>query len=249
MLAAIEAYFLRALQLPSNTTVLTGPCTGPSGDGSPVIEVAARRLSMLADATNERPARNPAYRWSIQQFEGDGATRDFSLLQSATGQVEVSTSLGRAPRRGDDYLVENGWLHFQVPPEKAVVVTARVRGASVRGYVQAQACRIDVAFRTWAGARTCTDELSRVVVGEVLRAVAELETLDGFASSWPEVSLRLQRVTASLAGIERSVEQAEGRVFYCSTVELTLLGDLEQTVILGDAEPEGIIRAVRPADN
>jgi hypothetical protein len=252
MLVAIETYFLKALKsvFPTGTTVTMGPAAIPGTSNVPLVEIVASRFSFVPEKTTEEnsdepPGRSPAFELRVQSFPTDGTMRDFVLPADATGEiVEVQAPPGRLLTRGDDYQIDGRTIRFYRAPAKATIgVSARLRGARVRGYQQRFAGQADVNVRIWTSERVRTDELSRTALATVLIAAENVGVLDASDPKTPSVTMRLLRASASLTAIRRNFESS----FHTAVLEIVLRGELEQTVMLGAPEPEGIIREVLPA--
>lgn len=251
MLVAIETYFLKALQtaFPSGVLLTSGPAAVPSTATSPILEVVASQFTFVpekpSEGDTETPARSPAFEIRTQSFPTDGVVRDFSLPAEAIGDiVEVQAPPGRLVTRGDEYQVDGRTIRFYRPPAQlAPGVVVRLRGTRVRGYQQRFAGQADLVVRVWSRDRDTTDKLSRTVLSTVLVAAENLGILEAVDEKNPNISLRLLRARAAVPTLRRGFEAT----FYTAVVEIVLRGELEQSVTLGTAEEEGIIREVRKA--
>lgn len=252
MLAAIETYFLNALKsaFPTGATLGTGPSAPPSNAQLPFIEMVASRLSFVPEKPNaeegEAPERAAVFDTQIQQFAADGAIRDFAIPDNLQGEiVEVQSPPGQLVTRGNDYFIEGKRVRFYKPPAPAAIaVIARIRGERVRGYQQRFTGRADAFVRVWAKDRAVADTLSRTVMSTVLVAAENIGILEVPSEKTPGATLRLLRATAAVAAIRRNFEASSHNV----TLDLVLQGELEQNVVLGAPEQEGVIREVRQAE-
>src|SRR5688500_784299 len=91
MLAALETHFLTALQTAiseSSVALAAGPFVGPLSSSNALIELSASRMKPAMPLSDElAEARSPAHLTKMHQFTANGTTKDFTLPQSAKGDV------------------------------------------------------------------------------------------------------------------------------------------------------------------
>jgi hypothetical protein len=251
MLAAVEAYFLAALEpaLPKGTPVTAGPSPGPAEAGAALVEIVASRLTLLpvvAEVSSD--PRQPAHLGGLKRFTADGVRADFPLPDDAGGEVVgVESPPGRPLRRGDDYYVEGRVIRLYRAPPAAAAVLVRLRGERARGYAEERPARIDLAVRAWAPELGRADELLGLAVGSALVAAVDLASLDTASPGRPEVRLHLARPVTTLAGMVRSAETVRGATSYRVEAQLGIEGTLELVVALGQAEAGAMIKEVAGA--
>jgi hypothetical protein len=250
MLAAVEAYFLAALTpaQPDQVSRVAGPSVGPSDAGKELIEVWAQQLTLpLADDEVEA-GRSGAFFTTVQQWRGDGTTKDFALPDSAQGQVvEVESPPGRAARLGDDYALDGRTLRFfRAPPAADPAVVAHLRGDPARGFVEKRSCTIALKTYVWSKSAARTDELLRSTLASLLAATVDRVTLSAAMPADSGARLRLLEPLALVTAIGRDATAIRDVSYVRGAIDLVLRGDLEITVVVGAPLPTGIIRDVRP---
>jgi hypothetical protein len=248
MLATIEAYFLSALLTLSRDSAVSlkaGPLAAGDGNQSPDgIAVWAGTLSLLGPAVDAvRGARS-----SVREFRrcvltppagSSSSALDFVVpLDGEIGEVELSPGVPARP--GDDYLLDERTLHFFRPPPGPVGVT--VYGNQAPGYLSRRPCQIEVSVRISALQADRVDALLRAAVSTLLGAAAELANLEVPAPPGSAVRLRLLFPTAALTAVRR---YAETPTAHGATAEWTIWGDLEETIVLGSAEPVDRIASIK----
>jgi hypothetical protein len=251
MLAAVEAYFAQILKagLPADVTVTTGPSVGATASEAKLVEVSAERLAvLLPEGSDPTEGRQPAFLTRVHRWSADGAQDSFQLPDDVSGEIiEVESPPGHPLRRGDDFAVDERTLLFYRPPAKAdPAVVAHLRGTKARGYQERRPCRIDLFLRAWAGAAGTMDTLLASMLTTGLAAAADLGNVEAPEAGTPGVRLRLLHPVTTLTSISRRTEERAGstRVF-CADIALSVRGELEQVVALGEPPPESLIEKVQ----
>jgi hypothetical protein len=250
MLAALEAYFAQALKagLPTDVTVTTGPSVGATTSEAKLVEVSAERLAVtLPEGSDPLEERQPAFLTQVHHWSADGEQSTFELPEDARGEIiEVESPPGHPLRLGDDFTLAQGKILFYRPPAKAeVAVIALLRGERARGYQERRPCRIDLFLRAWAGEASAMDTLLQSTLTTGLAAAAELGNVDGPQANPPGVRMRLLRPIAVLTGVSRRTEHTGSAPRFCADLALSIRGELEQVVALGEPTPEGLIKKLQ----
>jgi hypothetical protein len=255
MLAAIETYFWNTLKtvFPTGTNVVAGPTAGPTTSMTTLVEIIASQLVFVPDEGEEKSAqpkgRGPAFHTQVLTFPGDGRNCNFLIPANETGDViEVQSPRGRLVTRGDDYVIEGRTIGFyNAPAQRTDAVVARLRGARARGYEQKQMCQIDMDIRIWAKELAVADELARTALTKVLEAADNMGIVDASNAATPNVTMRLLRANASFKSLRHGL-QSKSPKWYTVNIDFVVRGELEQTLVLGEPEPTGIIREVRRSE-
>ncbi len=253
MLTTLETHFLNALQAANGKQLApsSDPVAGPESLAAApdvLITVNAHRLQFPPPATDDVVlSRAPACPIRTQQFTADGTTAEFRVDVGIGGEIlEVESPPGRTLRIGDDYSLEGSAIKLfrPPPPAAAVVAMVAVRGTPMRGYVLKRLCQIELSVTVSAGDRKLAESWLNQVLASTLAAAVDLGNI---AAPMPEdlgVRLRLLHPECELAGIERSVEQAAGKVRWIGLARFAVRGILEESVAVGSAAPQGIIQRI-----
>lgn len=249
MLATFESRLVQALAdvLPADVTMAAGPVRGPPTGETRFVQVHARRLTtqdMPHAGDDPKADRSPAFLSQVQRWElADQANqqRDFPL--SVEGKVvEVQAPPGLRVKRGDDYEVHDGQIRFYRAP--GATVMACVQSASAHGYRDTRRSEMELELTVWGQTLAATDELLGLGLTTVAAAATDLDIIEGSYEPYPGVTLRLCSAVLSLRGIKRTLQQVDGTDYFLCRAAFRILANLEVTVALGEAEPEGIIRQI-----
>jgi hypothetical protein len=249
MLPTLESRLATALSgaLPQGVQVETGPQAAPPAEGVERVAVSASRLEVLEPKEpQDAPGREPSHLTQVQRWSADGAARDFTLPESVQGDiVEVESPPGHLARLGEDYQLDGDTVAFFQPPAAGTEVVATVRQGRARGYVERRPCRVRLHVESWAADFARADALLERALAAVLAASLDLgiQEAPGLGSSG--VRLRLLEPALALTGLERERQLAGTRAVPHALATLRLDAQLETTVALGAAEPEGRIQDLR----
>jgi hypothetical protein len=248
MLYALENLLAAALDeaLPDDVKVTPGAPTSTPTAGEQRVEVTASKLDVSLTGAEPLAAREPAFFSSVQRWDADGTTRDFTLPTGVEGEVtEVESPPGHSLSRGQDYQVDGRTVRMFRPPAKGKgAVVATVRTGPARGFHERRPCQIRLTLAAWAPKLEDADALLDQALVVVLTRCAELGTLESEHLGDSGVRMRLRQPTVVLEGFERTRTQVRTRWAPRAAAHLRVNAELELTVAVGAPEPETRIEQI-----
>lgn len=248
MLNGLESHLLEAIAAaePPDLTIRSGPVFPPDGRSeAEQLAVSVHSLESTQSEHGERglEGREPAFLSQRLVFAADGQQLDFLLDEATTGRVaEIQAPPGKLARAGDDYQIAGRKIQFYRPPprgEEGVLVW--LAGAESQGYRERTPCQADVEVVAWAKESATADRLLEPALAAALASFVDLDLISLHEDEQSDVRLQLLRPVAHFNAVERSAEQIGAARFFRSAAHLRVRGELELTVALGEAAPEGRI--------
>ncbi|WP_224241983.1 hypothetical protein [Hyalangium gracile] len=248
MLYALENLLAAALDeaFPDDVKVSPGAPTTTPAAGEQRVEVTVSKLDVLPAGEDPLAAREPAFFSSVQRWDADGTTRDFTLPAGVEGEVtEVESPAGRMLSRGQDYQVDGTTLRFYRPPAKGKgTVVATLRTGAASGFHERRPCQLRLTLAAWAPKLEDADALLDKALAVVLTRCAGLGTLESEHLEDSGVRMRLRQPKVLLEGFERTRTQVRTRWAPRAAAHLRVLAELELTVATGAPEPQSRIEKI-----
>ena len=247
MIDLLEGQLLAALRKlhPAELDIKTGPVHPPSSRAKQMLAITVSQIECRHPALQEdsEHERNPAHQIQSHSLSVDGQKKDFSLPDTAAGEVvEIESPTGHLLRRGDDYKVEDRVVKFYQAPQEDIIV--HLQGERRRGYREQQACRIALNIEVWTKKSSDADSIMQTSLAAILAYFVDISVITLTASQAPRVYSRLLKPVARLANIDRVAEKVGNTRFTCSIAHLYLYGELELNVALGAPKEEGVIEEI-----